>query len=132
MSEDTKQQSKQMTRKEFLGSLVKGVAGTAGLAALVTACGGGASAGADSPSASCTMNGTTDTIASNHGHVLTVAKADVVAGVDKTYDIMGSASHTHSFTVTAAMFTLLQGNHTAMATTTTTLAHTHDITIMCV
>jgi len=127
-----------MTRKEFLGSVVKGAAGAVGLAALVAACGGddggggGGSGTPDAPAAaSCTMNGTTDTISNNHGHVISVTKDDVTAGVDKTYDIMGTSAHTHSVTVTAAMFTMLQGNTQVTVTSTTGTGHTHDVTIKC-
>ena len=120
----------EMTRKEFLGSLVKGSAAVVGIAALASAC-GSSSSGSDATGASCTMNGTTDTIDGNHGHVLTVSKADVIAGADKTYDIMGSASHTHNVTVTAAMFAMLQANHGVSVTTTVTLSHMHSISIVC-
>ena len=76
------------------------------------------------------MNGTMITIANNHGHVLVVSKAEVVAGVEKIYDIMGTAGHTHSVTVTAAMFTQLQGGTTQMTVSSTT-THSHPITIVC-
>jgi hypothetical protein len=119
-----------MTRKEFLGTLL----GAAGAAALV-GCGGddGGSAAADAAGKSCVMNGTTVTIGTNHGHVLAVDKADVAAGVDKTYDITGTALHSHSVTVTAANFTTLKNNPSASVMVTSTLggAHTHDITIVC-
>jgi len=127
-----------MTRKEFLGSVVK-LAATAGGAAVLAACGssGGTTVDAathlDTTATSCTNNGTVDTIASNHGHVLMVSKADVVAGVDKTYDIMGTATHTHSVTVTAAMFTMLKNDTTQMTMSTFDAANTHQhtITIAC-
>lgn len=76
------------------------------------------------------MNGTMITIGNNHGHVLVVSKAEVVAGVEKTYDIMGTATHTHSVTVTAAMFAQLQGGTTQMTVSSTT-THSHPITIVC-
>ncbi|HEY4244589.1 MAG TPA: hypothetical protein VGM88_32470 [Kofleriaceae bacterium] len=129
-----------LTRKEFLGSILKGTAGVAGVALLVGAgCGGDDSGTPDaahhpdgsSAAANCEMNGTTDVIAANHGHVLTVSKEDVTAGADKTYDIMGTATHTHSVEITAAMFTMLQGNMTIMTTSSTTAQHSHMITVSC-
>jgi len=120
-----------MTRKEFLGTML----GAAGAVAL-SGCGGddgGGGGGADAAAKSCTVNGTTVSIGSNHGHVLMVSMADVNAGVDKTYDIMGTSTHTHSVTVTAANFASLQNNPnmSVMVTSTVASAHSHGITILC-
>jgi hypothetical protein len=120
-----------MTRKEFLGTLI-------GAGALLAAgCGGddGGGGTADAPVSgkSCTMNGTTTSIEANHGHVIMVSKDDVTAGVDKTYDITGTSTHSHMVTVTAANFTTLKDNPgmTVMVTSTVGGAHTHAVTIMC-
>jgi len=117
-----------MTRKEFLGTML-GAAGAVALAG----CGGDDGASADAKAKSCTMNGTNVTIDANHGHVMMVSMADVMAGVDKTYDIMGSAIHTHSVTVTAANFATLQNNPSGsvMVTSSVSSAHSHGITILC-
>jgi hypothetical protein len=133
----------QITRKQFLGRLLGGAAGMVG-AAVVVGCssnnggGGGPTpdAGTPPPSdaahvASCTMNGTNSTIGANHGHVLMVSKADVAAGTTRTYDIQGTANHTHSVTVTSAMFTMLQGNTAITTVSTTDSNHNHPITVMC-
>ena len=120
-----------ITRKEFLGRLLQGAAGAAGVA-LIAGCGGSSSSSADAHAVSCTMNGTQTTIGDNHGHVMMVSKDDVNAGVDKPYNIMGTATHTHTVMVTAAMFTTLKGDTTV---TTSTLpdstGHNHMITVMC-
>jgi predicted small lipoprotein YifL len=116
-----------MTRKEFLRS----IAGAAGVAALA-ACGDeGGDPAADAAQRSCTANGTTVEIGSNHGHTMTVPKEDVVAGSDKTYQIQGASGHPHSVMVTAAMFTMLQNNMTVTATSSTDASHNHTITITC-
>ena len=112
-----------MTRREALWFAL--------LATGAAAC-GSSSGGGTAAAGNCLANGTSATIAANHGHALTVTKADVAAGVDKTYDIQGTAAHTHSFTVTAAMFAELAANMAAGASTTVTLAHQHAITINCV
>lgn len=118
-----------MTRKEFLGTML----GAAGAAALVGCGGDDGGGGTDAAARSCVMNGTTVTIDSNHGHVLMVTKADVTAGVDKTYDIAGSAIHTHMVTVTAANFASLMSNPNGSVQVTSTVdsAHSHTITILC-
>ena len=116
-----------MTRKEFLGSLIG--------AAALAACGGDSDGGTDAAtsSKSCTTNGTSVTIGTNHGHVLTVSAADVAAGVDKTYDITGTSPHSHSVTITAANFASLASNPngSVMVTSTSGGAHTHQVTILC-
>jgi hypothetical protein len=127
-----------LTRKEFVSSLV-GVAASAAGAALLVACSNKIvnstppDAATDAAARSCTANGTTTTIGGNHGHVLMVSKADVVAGVDKTYDITGAATHAHSVTITAALFTMLRNNTMIMITSTSggNPAHTHAIAVMC-
>ena len=88
----------------------------------------------DGPPASCSTGMAATMIANNHvhaPHALVVPAADIQAGVDKTYDIMGAATHTHQVTVTAAQFAMLQAGGTVMSTSTETLAHTHVCTISC-
>lgn len=78
---------------------------------LVSACG-------DDPAApgmsTCTTIGPVAVILDNHlpsggDHALVIPPGDVRAGVEKTYDIRGdNVGHTHTVTVTAAAFGLLQ------------------------
>jgi hypothetical protein len=63
--------------------------------------------------------------------VMMVSVADVTAGVEKTYDITGSAPHTHMVTVTAANMASLKTGGTVMVQSTTGGAHTHAVTVMC-
>lgn len=81
--------------------------------------------------ANCVDNGTTAAIAANHGHTLSVSKADVTAGTEKTYSIQGSSAHDHSVTVTAADFTMLQGNDSITLASTSGGGHTHSVTVSC-
>ena len=99
-------------------------------ACLVTAIGLSA-CGDDSPSTGGGDAGMslTVTIASNHGHVANVTMADVTAAADKTYDIQGSAGHTHSVTVTAADFATLTNTGSVTITSTTAVGHSHAVTI---
>lgn len=85
----------------------------------------------DAPPANCMQNGTAVMIAGNHGHSMTVSKADVMAGVQKDYNIQGSSAHPHTVTVTAEMFALLQQNMVVTAKSSTDNGHPHDITIEC-
>jgi hypothetical protein len=121
-----------MTRKEFLTSLFGVTAGGLVLAACGGDDGGGTSqADAAVSQASCTMNGTSVNIETNHGHVLMVSKEDVSAGADKTYDITGSGGHAHSLTVSAADFAKLAQNMSVHLTSTSGGGHTHGVLIMC-
>jgi hypothetical protein len=105
----------EMTRKQFLT-----LALTYGAGAL-TGCGPG----------ECT-NGAWDTeISRNHGHLLRIPVADVSAGVDKTYEIRGTADHSHGIVITAAHFAALR-RHESFTTTTSITTHTHDVTVSCV
>lgn len=123
-----------MTRKQFLGTMF-GAAGAAVLAGCGGDDGGGDDDGGnlDAATRSCTVNGTNVAIGSNHGHVMMVSAADVSAGANKTYDITGSATHSHSVTVTAANFASLQSNPggSVMVESTSGGGHTHSITILC-
>lgn len=81
--------------------------------------------------ADCLANGTGTSIASNHGHSISVPVADINAGVDKTYNITGSGSHAHNVTVTAANFNSLRDNQPVEITSTSGGGHTHNVTIFC-
>jgi len=80
---------------------------------------------------SCVTKGTAVVIGANHGHSLTVPKADVAAGAQKTYDIQGSGSHPHTVVVTAADFTQLQAGTQVKKQSSSDASHTHDVTITC-
>lgn len=117
-----------LSRKEFLSLLAAAAA-----LPLVASCGGddGGGDATDGQAGDCLENGTNAIIASNHGHVLAVSAADVEAGVDKTYDISGTAGHMHEVTLTAAHFTTLQGNDTVIVQSTSSGDHTHSVTVNC-
>jgi hypothetical protein len=120
-----------MTRKAFCARLTGGT-----VVLLIQACGGGGS-GYQMPAnpgpAGATCN---DTIAGNHGHVLTIAAADLDSTVDKTYDIQGSAAHTHSVTLTVANLQALKAGMTVTVISSTSPigpagAHEHSVAILC-
>ncbi len=120
-----------MTRKDFLRSIVGAGVGAIGVAA-IAGCGGddGGGGSVDAPAVACTTP--TSAIGTNHGHTITVSLADVNAAADKTYDITGTSPHAHSVTVTAAQFAQIKGGTTLMITSTSGMAHTHAVTVMCV
>ncbi len=126
-----------MTRKEFCGSLlgatvlllVQGCGGGSGYSSDPTAAGSPPPAGGGgggTPSTGCTP-----AISANHGHVLTIPLADLDSATDKTYDIQGTALHTHSVTLTAAELRTLKTGAAVTTVSSTGGSHTHDITITC-
>jgi len=81
---------------------------------------------------SCTTPATT--IALNHGHAMSVSLGDVTADASKTYDIMGTALHTHSVTVSPAQFTSLSHGTSVMIVSGPSSGgdgHTHTVTVSC-
>jgi hypothetical protein len=79
----------------------------------------------------CLANGTTSSIASNHGHSLSVPKEDVDAGVEKEYNIQGTSGHGHSVIVSSGNFASLKNNQSISITSTTGNGHTHPVTVSC-
>jgi hypothetical protein len=119
-----------ITRKEFLGGLAGGTA-----LLLLNGCGGGGSS--YSGGSMMSYSGCNETIAANHGHVLTIALSDLDSMVDKTYDIRGTADHTHSVTFTVAQLGQLKAGQTVNVTSTTSSSvtygtHSHAISANCV
>jgi hypothetical protein len=71
------------------------------------------------------------TIAGNHGHMLDVPLADVADGDRVTYDIRGSADHTHTVTLSAEDFERLQGGGEVTVSSSVEDGHSHEITARC-
>jgi hypothetical protein len=119
-----------MTRKEFLHT---------GLAAMVaiplvacssddgndTAADGSGDGGGD-----CS-GGATANIANNHGHVVDVTGSDISAGAAKDYDMMGTASHTHTLSVSADDMANLVAGMSVSLTSSVTAGHSHGVTLSC-
>lgn len=119
-----------ITRKAFLVQWLP----AAGGAWLLAGCGGG---GGDDdgtampPPPSGGQCGVT--ISGNHGHVLNLPIADLDSTTDRTYDIQGSAPHTHSVTFSAAQLAMLKAGQTvSVASSAFTDGHSHLLTERCV
>ena len=110
------------------------VGGTSAVAILGGCSGGSSTPEVDAPPANCSVGDASCTIKDNHvhsPHVLEVTSAEIAAGVDKVYDIMGAATHNHQVTVTAADFATLAGGGTVMIQSTVEICHSHLCTISC-
>jgi len=139
-----------MTRKQFLRSALEVSAAALGVT-ILSACGGTApqplpdsgtqknpmgSGGGDAMTSDagthgCLQDGTAVTIYTNHGHVLVVTIADVMAGQQKSYDIQGTSDHPHTVVLTAAHFQELAQNQAIMTTSSFDADHSHDILVAC-
>jgi hypothetical protein len=119
-----------ITRKQFLGGLGGGT-----VLLLLQSCGGGGSSYGGG-SSMMSSGGCTETIAQNHGHVLVIALSDLDSMVDKSYDIRGTADHTHTVTFTVAQLQMLKMGQSVsvMSTTSTSViygTHSHAISASC-
>jgi hypothetical protein len=115
-----------ITRKDFC----VGMAGGSVLLLLQSCGGGGDGAAAPAPAAACGAAA----IAGNHGHVLTIARADLDALTDQTYSIAGSAGHDHTLTLTVAQLRQLKAGTNVAVTSSVTSAlpqHDHLVTVAC-
>ena len=64
--------------------------------------------------------------------MLTIAAADLDSTVeDKTYNILGTASHNHTVTFTPTQLQMLKAGQRVTATSSTNLEHNHDVTATC-
>ena len=123
-----------VTRKAFCASLAG-----ATVTIWLQACGGGGgySSGSNStpaPNSTCGASGSD--ITANHGHSLTIPKADLDLTVNKTYSLSPSVEgHVHDVTFTPAQLALLKVGTSVTVTSTTTAAsslyggtHNHSVT----
>jgi hypothetical protein len=72
------------------------------------------------------------TISVNHGHVLNLPLVDLDSTTDRSYDIQGSATHTHSVTFSAAQLAMLKaGQMVSVTSTAFSDGHNHLLTERC-
>ena len=114
-----------ISRKTFLIQVAGG-----GWLLATAGCGGGG--GDANPPAPPAGSGCGATISDNHGHVLAIATADLDSTADKSYDIQGSAGHTHGVTFTAAQLAQLKAGTTVSVTSSMAEGHDHRISEHCV
>jgi len=114
-----------ISRKRFVDTVAAGSA-----LLLFHGCGGGGSYNGGNPPMQA--NGCSPDILSNHGHVLTIPVTDLDSTTARTYDIHGTADHTHSVTFSATQLAQLKAGTMVSVTSTETQAHTHLINVTCV
>ena len=86
----------------------------------------------DPDAADCLSNGANaSAISSNHGHTLVISKADIDAGVEKTYSIQGSSGHNHTIVLSSANLNTLKNEKTLQVESSRDNSHRHDVTVSC-
>lgn len=127
-----------MDRREFLVKVFIGGPALLGGAQLLSACGrDDASDIASYLGMSCSTRSTGVTAsigAPIHGnaHSLTLALADIDAGVAKSYSIKGASGHDHSISLSAENFAALRSGQSVSTVSTTGASHTHTVTLTCI
>lgn len=110
-----------LTRKQVLQGL-------AGLA-LVSACGPGQQQDEDEQDTTNRCGGSQ--ISGNHGHQVSLTATDLAGTSEKTFSIMGTSSHDHLITLTAAQLATLSGGGSVQVTSTEDAFHLHEVTVTC-
>lgn len=67
----------------------------------------------------------------NHGHVLTVSLDDVKAGVEKTYDLAGTAGHGHAVKLAPEDFKRLHAGEIVRMPSSRDGGHAHRVYVRC-
>jgi hypothetical protein len=118
-----------LTRKAFCQSLASGT-----VTLWLQGCGGGGYGGGGSTAAGSSCGAAGSDITANHGHSLTILKADLDSTVDRTYTLTpGTGGHTHDVTFTPAQLAQMKAG--GSVTMTSTLAdggiyggvHSHSV-----
>jgi hypothetical protein len=116
-----------ITRKQFVqGSITAAIVVATGCSSDDT----GDESGNESGGADCSM-GADGSISANHGHTASVPAADITAGAAKDYDIMGTATHTHTISLDATQMGNLAAGASVTVTSSSANNHTHDVTLLC-
>lgn len=98
-----------------------------GAAITISGCGGGSGSSPTASSASPPLTDKAGTISSNHGHAAVITAAQLGAGGSLELDIRGTASHTHTLSLSASEIVAVRGGAT-VAKDCTGGSHTHTVT----
>ena len=124
MLEDSRSTS--LTRREF--TLEAALAILAGCVITIS----DSACGKDSPGTTPTPVNPSDVngnVSANHGHVAVITGAKITAGIaDPAVDIRGTATHTHTLSISQADLTALKNRQTVTSLSTTDSGHSHTVT----
>jgi hypothetical protein len=92
--------------------------------------GGGYDGGSNPPPTGSTACGAgVGNITGNHGHTLTILKADLDSTVNKTYTLGAATTdgHIHTVSFTPTQLASMKTGGTVTVTSTTNVGHSHDV-----
>lgn len=121
--------STSLTRRQF--TLEAALAILAGCVITIsdTACGSSKTPTTPTPPlpAATDVNGN---VSANHGHVAVITGAQITDGVAiVALDIRGTATHTHTLSISQADLTSLKNRQTVVSNSTTDSGHSHTVTL---
>lgn len=117
-----------ITRREF--SLEAAMAILSGVAITISGCGGSSSNPAG-PSGNPPVGSSGDkvgAISANHGHIATIHAVDIANGKGFALDIRGTATHTHSVTLSDADIAAVAANQRVARVSSSSGGHDHTVT----
>jgi hypothetical protein len=113
-----------LTRREF--TLEAALAILSGCVITISDMACGSSAAPTSVAPPADVNGN---IAANHGHIAVITGAQITAGTAiVALDIHGTASHTHTLSISQADLTSLKNKQPITTVSTTDSGHSHGVT----
>jgi hypothetical protein len=118
--------STSLSRREF--TLEAALAILAGCVITIsdTACGGSKASTTTPTPVPSDINGN---VSANHGHVAVITGAEITAGTAiVALDIRGTATHTHTLSISQADLTTLKNRQTVTSLSTTDSGHSHTVT----
>jgi hypothetical protein len=70
-------------------------------------------------------------ISANHGHALIIPVADLDSMVNITYNITGTADHSHTIVLTPAQLQSIKARAAVQVNSSIDIAHFHEVTVNC-
>ena len=121
--------TRSISRREF--TLEWAMAMLAGVAITITACSNSPSSPTSSTGGGgggTTSGDVTGVVSANHGHIATITAAKIAAGGTLNLDIMGSATHTHTVTLSGTQLQQIGAKQQVAVLSTTDAGHNHTVT----
>ena len=112
-----------MDRREFTLNAALAILAGCVITISDTAC--GSSSPAAPTAAPVDINGD---VSANHGHSAVITGASITAGTAYSLDIHGTATHTHTLSITQANLASLKSKQPVTIASTTDASHSHTVT----
>ncbi len=125
---------KMLDRRTFTLEAVLAILSGVAITISSSACGGGSPTTPNSPAPTPAPTPTPSSgdkmgvVSANHGHVAIITGAQLTAGGAVNLDIKGTASHTHTVSLSAAEIVSIAANHQVSKESTNDSGHSHTVT----